>query len=187
MDKKRFTPLLILLSLVSTSQALAAPTDAKTELRVKFGGWSKHLHDLPEVTKQRIDYNESHNGVGLEYIIKNPAKNTYKGIGMMYMKDSYNKPAFTFGGNMGFYADFAKDFSTSIGLVAGLQDRSYIETVGDIYVDTKRTIVPFVAPELTFSYKNFGASAIVFPHVVEENDKLIFKKPVIFTQFFYNF
>ncbi|MDK9793306.1 hypothetical protein [Vibrio sp. D431a] len=171
-------------AIFAATKSLPEPTP---EIRVKFGGWSKHLHELPDVTKRKIQYNESHNGIGVEYILKNATSNTYKGVGMMYMKDSFDKPAFTLGASYGFYAEPFKDLSVGFGGIIGLQDRSYIETVAHHYMDTKRTIVPFVAPEITFSYKSLGISTIVFPHVVVESGELEFKKPVIFTQAYINF
>ncbi|CAH7351392.1 conserved hypothetical protein [Vibrio chagasii] len=173
-----------MLALFCSANLAADETDIS--YRLKFGGWSKHLEPLDEITKEDITYNETHNGLGLERIVRNKTTGRYWGGGGMYMKDSYDQHALTLGANYG-YSWELDDFELSVGMAAGVQFRSYIKTYNRKFDSIKRSAVPFVVPEVTASYKGLGASLIVFPHVEKVNDGLKMGKPVLFLQTFYNF
>lgn len=158
----------------------------ETFTRVRFGGWSKHLAPLSEITKRDIQYNETHNGFGLERMT--PLQNDrYWGYGVMYMKDSFKTDTLTLALSYGRSFNPFEDVKFTVGLYGGLQYRSYILTMNDYYQSTERITVPFIAPEFTASYKDLGVSLAVFPSANRINGVIKLEAPVLFAQFFYDF
>lgn len=61
------------------------------EVEVKFGGWSHHFGlDAGD----SYQYNESHNGLGVEYFLQTNYRSPHRfGVGYWQMKDSFNHDA----------------------------------------------------------------------------------------------
>lgn len=65
------------------------------ELEVKFGGWSHHFGTD---AGDNYEYNESHNGFGLEYYLGRDGYSPHRfGLGFWKMKDSYSHDALHLG------------------------------------------------------------------------------------------
>ncbi|WP_425263165.1 hypothetical protein [Vibrio owensii] len=65
------------------------------ELELKFGGWSHHF-GTDEGDK--YEYNQSHNGFGLEYYLGRDGFSPHRfGVGFWKMKDSYSNDAYHIG------------------------------------------------------------------------------------------
>jgi hypothetical protein len=104
-----FNKVLLLSVLVFTLPSISYAKNAselaldysRTEITLKFGGWSKHSSHVDKIAEKynfkKIKYNESHRGFGLEGSIPFRDTNHYIFIGAWYMKDSYNKDSFHLG------------------------------------------------------------------------------------------
>ncbi|WP_210499042.1 hypothetical protein [Vibrio crassostreae] len=174
---------------IALSFLIATNAIAEDAVTFKLGGWSKHLTDMKENTKEHFGgYNEKQQGFGIERVF-DAGNNTSWSAGISYMKDSYSEPAFTIGGSWKKrYANlYGSDFFVDLGVVGGVQSRSYIKTRDFFYESTERMTMPFVAPMLNVGYKQAYANFIVYPHITKENDELVWNKPVIFWQFAYDF
>lgn len=81
-------------SFPSLSEILSNPLE-NGELEIKFGGWSHHYDTYKN---DDYDFNESHNGFGLEYLIKKDELSPHNfGVGFWTMKDSYNTTSYNVG------------------------------------------------------------------------------------------
>ncbi|MEZ9708601.1 hypothetical protein AB4254_07975 [Vibrio breoganii] len=174
---------------MTSMSAIVAPipsTAAEEEynVRVTFAGISKHLEPI---SISGIEYNERHGSFGVNFHKRTDNNTRYRDFGFMYMRDSYKQPAISLGAAYGVNWSPFNDFNISAGLVGGLQARSYTKSENQELIKLKRTIIPFIAPELSASYKNVGTSLIVFPQVKRVRDKLEIQKPVLFLHFFYDF
>lgn len=156
-------------------------------IRIRFGGWSKHLRNLNKGVRKDIEYNESHKGIGIERV--NPLKGGwYWGYGAAYMLDSFKKDTFSASLSYGYSFDPFEDVKFSTALLGGVQYRSYVNTINEgTYVSIERITVPFIVPEFTVSYKDLGISFLIFPVVSRNNGNYHLEKPVLFAQFFYDF
>lgn len=93
---------IILLSIASFSFHANALQESENHLGIKFGGWSHHGDSMTKdlinkYTDKDFEYNESHNGIGIDYFSNFVGSNHYFGAGFWYMTDSYRQHAYHLG------------------------------------------------------------------------------------------
>ncbi len=118
--------------------------DNRSEVTLKFGGWSKHFSERNDIAKKYdldiLDFNESHYGLGLEYATPLYDTNHYLMTGAWYMKDSFSNDAFHLGLGYKYRIDtnFTYLSSVDINIVATYMNRTAVKynlflTIADYY------------------------------------------------------
>lgn len=159
----------------------------EANISIDFGGWSKHFYSLTENQSKLIDYNESHDLIGIRYTSTFSDNGEYKySIGFNKMNDSFGFDAYTVAAGAYYKLTPYNDFYIDTGLVIGAQYRSWIDETLYREVKFKKVVVPFLAPELKLGYKSFYASAMLVPNATESNGKYKLVEPTLFFQLGFN-
>lgn len=165
---------LIILSIFSMSSFAADSPffEDGLDTHIKFGGWSKHQDSKKYGS---YDFNESHNGLGIQWW--KGVKGTGWHIGAEYfqMKDSFGESAKMYSLASKYEFDFENEVLTSIDLLTGitLHDRSFVfhhyYRKDDAVVVTKRDIYrdTIVAPSLMVTFRFYDRFEIDITHIPE--------------------
>jgi hypothetical protein len=166
---------------------LSIPTINANEINVLFGGWSKHLE--PQAT-HLPEYNEKHNGFGLEYH-QEYTNNKYWLFGINYLKDSYKTKAIGLAGGWQHRWQWQNFFFNS-GWFVGAQNRSqtvsYYSQETDIqkFSHIKRSWLPIGGVRFGFGYKYLSSTLSLVPTISKTNKKWRIKNPVLYWQFVFH-
>lgn len=166
--------IILFVSLLFISVGVQASTE-KNRFILKFGGWSQHFNTgLDEIHKKEYgygyDYNESHNGIGFDYLDYRGNDNYVRAL-IWYMKDSHNQNAYQAGLGYGWEFDINKKYLNSLMLNLDLIyfNRNFMKTRingyrldGDNYIidrvyELERKNFIFPIPSMTlFINKHFN-------------------------------
>lgn len=174
-------PLIFLLAYANIGEAKEIKT-------IRFGGWSHHMTEMNDALKKDLgQYNETQNGIGFEVGDLNLDTGLVKTFGFNYLKDSYDKDAYTVGGTLRKRFFATNELWMDIGAFYGIQSRSYSKTHNHRLVDIKRITLPVAAPMLSVGVYGFSGNLLVYPHLERVNGEIQIKKPVLFFQLAYEF
>lgn len=138
---------------------LLLPFRSLANYEFSFGGWSYH-------SGGEYNYNQDHNGYGLEYYTNH--KTHALGLGVFVMSDSYNKSAYHFGAVYRFKFNERFSVKTNFSYINRSQRVEKTEILGS--VETKKysigryqdfVILPFI------SYSIYDKMSIDFTYLPE--------------------